>query len=332
MRKILISLAPLLLAFQAYGSLLPIPVPEEKKVRVFVVTDAKNEADDQFAIVHALLSPKLEVKGIISSQFENTSLQMGRPAGSMKAGLIEINHILSLMDMSEDVAVYRGLDLALESANGIENEAARAIITEAKKDDPRPLFVISFGPLTDMANALLLAPEIGEKVTSVWIGGGDYPKGGWEYNLSNDPVAANAVFASNVTNWQIPRAVYTTMRTSLAELTVKVAPYGKIGEYLVQQMHEFNAWASARFPDINWPKGESWSLGDTPAVTVLLDEHEYGYREQSGIQFAKESFEYEQHDELKSFRVYTFVDPRFTLEDMFSKIQLFDQLDKQSRK
>ena len=32
-------------------------VPEEKIVRVIVDTDAKNEADDQFAIVQALLSP-----------------------------------------------------------------------------------------------------------------------------------------------------------------------------------------------------------------------------------------------------------------------------------
>jgi hypothetical protein len=30
---------------------------------VIIDTDAKNEADDQFAIVHALLSPSLDVRG-----------------------------------------------------------------------------------------------------------------------------------------------------------------------------------------------------------------------------------------------------------------------------
>ena len=43
--------------------------PSDKRTRVIVNTDAKNEADDQFAIVHALLSPSLEIHGIIPAQF-----------------------------------------------------------------------------------------------------------------------------------------------------------------------------------------------------------------------------------------------------------------------
>ena len=37
-------------------------VPENKRVRVIVSSDTACEADDPFAIAHALLSPKLEVK------------------------------------------------------------------------------------------------------------------------------------------------------------------------------------------------------------------------------------------------------------------------------
>ena len=37
--------------------------------RVIIDTDAKNEADDQFAIVHALLSPSLEFGGLIAAHF-----------------------------------------------------------------------------------------------------------------------------------------------------------------------------------------------------------------------------------------------------------------------
>jgi hypothetical protein len=46
--------------------LLPItPRTLSKRHRVIVNTDAKNEADDQYAIVHALLSPSLDIRGII---------------------------------------------------------------------------------------------------------------------------------------------------------------------------------------------------------------------------------------------------------------------------
>ena len=36
-------------------------IPDYKKIRVIVDTDAACEADDPFAVVHALLSPKLIV-------------------------------------------------------------------------------------------------------------------------------------------------------------------------------------------------------------------------------------------------------------------------------
>ena len=37
--------------------------------RVIIDTDAKNEADDQFAIVHGLLSPTLDIRGLIAAHF-----------------------------------------------------------------------------------------------------------------------------------------------------------------------------------------------------------------------------------------------------------------------
>ena len=46
-------------------------VPVKKQFRMIVDTDAKNEADDQFAIAHHLMTPMFEVKGIIATHFEN---------------------------------------------------------------------------------------------------------------------------------------------------------------------------------------------------------------------------------------------------------------------
>ena len=46
--------------------------PPEKKIRVIVNTDAKNEADDQYAIVHAILTPAFELHGIVQAHFGTT--------------------------------------------------------------------------------------------------------------------------------------------------------------------------------------------------------------------------------------------------------------------
>ena len=44
-------------------------VQEKKRIRVILDTDAACEADDQYAIVHALLTPRFIMKGIIAEQF-----------------------------------------------------------------------------------------------------------------------------------------------------------------------------------------------------------------------------------------------------------------------
>ena len=44
-------------------------VPAEKRIRVIISTDAKNEAEDQIAIAYALMSPKLDVVGIAAAHY-----------------------------------------------------------------------------------------------------------------------------------------------------------------------------------------------------------------------------------------------------------------------
>ena len=48
-------------------------VPKSKQVRLIVYTDCKNEADDQFALAHALMTPKVDVVGIIAAHFEKVT-------------------------------------------------------------------------------------------------------------------------------------------------------------------------------------------------------------------------------------------------------------------
>ena len=43
--------------------------PPDTLQRVIINTDAKNEADDQYAIVHAVLTPSFDLHGIIPAHY-----------------------------------------------------------------------------------------------------------------------------------------------------------------------------------------------------------------------------------------------------------------------
>jgi purine nucleosidase len=295
---------------------LPYEVPESKRIRLIINTDAKNEADDQFAIVHALLTPRFANKGIIAAHFGTERTQ-----NSMEDSYEECEKILSLMDMKGVIPLYRGAQRAMtDERTPALSEGAEFIIREAMKEDAMPLYVISLGAITDLASALLIEPRIADRLTAIWIGGGQWPEGEREFNLSNDIDAANVVMASSVPLWVVPRNVYSTIRVSLAELALKVRPYGAIGNYLFQQMVDFNH-AAAGNP--RFPKGEMWSLGDSPAVSLLLDSHEYAYEMKPAPRITQD-MRYVHYQKERFIRWYNEVDARFTLEDMFAKIALYD--------
>ena len=282
--------------------------------RLIIDTDAKNEADDQFAIVHALLSPSLDIAGIVPAHFGDA-----RSRHSMQDSRHEVDLLLRLLDR-HDVVVANGAEHAVPDAlTPVDSDGARLIISEAHK--PGPLFVIFLGPLTDMASALLLDPSIADNpdLTAVWIGGTPYDEviGGerrGEFNLSNDVTAANVVFQSRLRVWQIPMTVYRMVGVGYAELDEKVAPHGELGEYLVRQLKEFNA----EHVD---PEIEYRSLGDSPAVSVVLNPDGAVWRHRPVHVFGDDARMTNVIVEGRSVLVAESVDVRFLLEDMFAKIK-----------
>ena len=82
----------------------PLFVPEPShRVRVILNTDAKNEADDQYAIVHAILTPLFELHGIIPAHFGDR-----RGPGSLQASHEEVLKLLDLMNLKGRIPVRPG--------------------------------------------------------------------------------------------------------------------------------------------------------------------------------------------------------------------------------
>lgn len=291
-------------------------MPATTRRRVIVNTDAKNEADDQFAIVHALLSSSLEIRGLIAAHFGSS-----RSDRSMEESREEIDLLLRLMDLEGQVVVANGAATAIPDATTpADSPGARLIIEESKQasaDDP--LYVAFLGPLTDMASAILLDPGIvGRDVVVIWIGGVGYDGvetyPGVEFNLRNDITAANVVYDSGITLWQVPSNVYSQVSVGYTELEERIAGTSKLADYLISQMVEWNA--------TYWPEPiESRSLGDSPAISLMLYPRGGDFRIVPAPRFGQEG--HYLPGSGHPIRVVEAVDVRFLLEDMFAKIRKF---------
>lgn len=285
-------------------------VQANKRVRVILDTDAACEADDPFAVAQALLTPRFDVRGVIAEHFF--------PAGgsdSVARSRQVIDRILALTCRGDVPAVTGAAEPLADERTPRLSDGAALIIREAMADSPLPLFVLCQGAVTNVASAILTRPEIAPRFTCVWIGGAAYPDGGWEFNLTNDVNAANVLFASGVALWQVPMDCYTQMQVGYAELQRRVRPCGRLGRYLFEQMQEYGQTA-------DWIAGESWALGDSPAVGLALNPSCGRYEERLAPRVDREG-RYLPGAPARRIRVYHRVDARYILEDLYAKLEIF---------
>lgn len=296
-------------------------VPENKKIKVIIDSDVRNESDDQFAIVHALMTPMFNVRGIIASHFGHDRIQ-----DSMEASWEELQRVLTYSGFLGKVTAVKGSPTWLEKSKGFfagttpfDNDGVRLIINEAMACKPgEKLYIGVLGPMTNVASALLLEPAIEEKIIVVWNGGGVYPHGGPEFNLTNDIVAANIVLSSKTEIWQIPTKVYAAPRVSLAEMQQKVYPCGEIGKYLFTQTIEF---LELMKDYKEWPRPESLDICDLCVIGLLMEEHNYCYTYKQAP-FVGEDMYYRVEPSNRPIRVYEEIDARYILEDFFAKLAI----------
>lgn len=289
-------------------------IQENKKIRVIIDTDAACEADDPYAIVHGLLSPKLIVKAILAEHFN-------RP-GSVQRSYDEIQTIIKAMDI--DVPVFMGEEGPLTQNQDTISRASQFIIDEALREDDKPLFILCQGAITNVASALRRKPEIKDKLTIIWIGThGDEVKQPpfREFNAGNDIDSANFVLSSGVNLWIVPSNVYITVTVGIAELKKKVYPCGKIGQHLVDNLISYNLSDEA-----GWTQGESWSLGDSPAIALAINPGAGHYHMAPAPIIGDETQTLKMTDEQMAtrpiVRIYDDIDSRYVLEDFFAKLSL----------
>jgi len=130
----------------------------------------------------------------------------------------------------------------------------------------RPLYVVAIGAITNIASAILINPEITDRIVVVWLGGNarEWPDTK-EFNMYQDVAAARVVFGSGSAVVQLPcMGVVSAFATSGPELDHWLRGKNELCDYLVDYTAK-SAIKDGGLP--NWTR----VIWDVAAVGWLLD-------------------------------------------------------------
>ena len=262
------------------------------KIDVVLDTDTFNEIDDQFALAYLLRSTeKLNTKAIYAAPFFNQ--HSTSPADGMERSYEEIKKVLALMN--EDLPVFKGSDKYLpDERTAVDSPAADDLIARAKLYSPEnPLYVVAIGAITNVASALIKAPEITENIVIVWLGGNSRQYHDTkEFNMMQDVAAARVVMRSAAPFVQLPcMGIVSSFMVSAPELEYWLMDKNPLADYLARNtIKEANAYASGKpWTRVIWDvTAVAWLLNDNSRFMLsriektLLPSYEHKYEENTG--------------------------------------------------
>ncbi len=255
--------------------------PPTGRVRVVLDTDTYNETDDQFAVVHALLSPeRLAVEAIYAAPFYNE--RCDGPRHGMELSYREILRLLERLGRSPDGFAFRGATEYLGPEGEPSGSAAVRDLIGRGRAAPEgdPLYVVAIGAITNVAAALLLEPALVEKIVVVWLGGHALH---WpdtrEFNLRQDLAASRTVLDCGVPLVLVPcMGVTSHLLTSVPEIERHVAPHGELGAFLATRYKEMRGdhfgWSRVLWDvaTIAWLLDPSWVPSELVPSPLLTDQ------------------------------------------------------------
>ena len=165
--------------------------------------------------------------------------------------------------------VYRGsVSYLPDEKTPVDSDAARDLCNRAMDYSPeKPLYVVAIGAITNIASALLMKPEIAERIVVVWLGGTGLEIGhSREFNMRQDVAAARVVMSSGAPFVQLPCAgVVSAFTISKPELLYWLADKNPLADYLARNtIREADEYAA----------GKPWTrvIWDVTAVAWLLND------------------------------------------------------------
>ena len=257
--------------------------PPSEPVRMVLDTDTYNEIDDQFAVVYSLLSPeRLRVEAFYAAPFHNA--RSSDPGDGMEKSYAEIHRLLDRLPpvaQPQDANVLKGSTAWLpDERTPVKSDSAADLIERALAspvDDP--LYVVAIGAITNVASALLLEPDIRQRIVLLWLGGhARHWSDTHEFNLRQDPAASRIVLDCGVPLVLFPcKGVVSHLHTTLPEMAAHVKGKGAIGDYLFRIYGEYHAdqFACSKqiwdLAPLGWLVNPQWAQMERVSSPCLTD-------------------------------------------------------------
>ena len=212
-------------------------------------------------------SDKLNVKALYAAPFLND--KSVSPKDGMEKSYDEILKLLTLLKREDLKSVtFKGSETYLTDEDmPVLSPAAEDLAKRAMDYTPeKPLYVVAIGAITNVASALLLKPEIRDRIVLVWLGGNalHWPDNR-EFNMYQDVAAGRIAFGCGAALVQLPCAgVVSGFTVSEPDFKDYFLGKNELCDYLAHYaIEEGRRWAQA----------ETWSrvIWDVTAVAWLLD-------------------------------------------------------------
>ncbi len=247
-----------------------------QKPNVIIDADTGNEMDDLYAIVRAVLEENINVLAVTSAHFNNpqlltdslwhiyptkdiNTLQISQDLNEELLASMNINDIPAIAGCEQMVGYAWGY---YEGAPIPKSPATEFIIKKAKKHTPtNKLNIIVLGPVTNVASAILQAPEIAKNIR-VYCLTMKYNNKVWNknsFNARNDINGLDLILNNNdLETWIIPGNVSGTLRFD--------------HEKTVKKLEKIDS-ETARILERRWAEvsaGKEWIMWDLAIVTAFI--------------------------------------------------------------
>ncbi len=266
------------------------------------------KANSEIQLPPDLLSYRRPALNMLANQINPREIVYVGTAEGMELSYQEILKVYNLLGEDPTGKVFRGSPGYLKSLDEpIRSPAAEYIIERALAQEDTPLYVAAIGCLTNIASAILMAPEIITRMVVLWTS--SYPSfvtlnNTPSLNLVQDPLASRLLFDSGVPHIYLPGYyIGEQLKLSLPDAEAWLRGKGKIGDYLyylythnpIHPMFGINdhfarTWVIWDLINIAWLLNPEWvpsQLVRSPILTEDLywahEPHRHWMREANGI-------------------------------------------------